>query len=90
MKEKLDDELIELISFVQMSSYREKILIDLMDKIKTPSKISKSTNIKMSHISTVLRELNDKELIVCLNPQKRQGRLYTTTDLGKEVLKYIE
>lgn len=24
------------------------------------------------------------------NPNKRQGRFYTTTYLGKEVLKYIE
>lgn len=90
MEEKLDDEFIELISFVQMSSYREKILMDLDDKLKTPSKISNSTKIKMSHISTVLKELKDKELIECLNPQKRQGRLYTTTNLGKKVLKYIE
>ncbi len=90
MKEKLDDELIDLISFVQMSSYREKILTDLMEKIKTPSKLSKSTGIKMSHISTVLKELKDKNLIECLNPNKRQGRLYTTTKLGKKVLKYIE
>ncbi|MBZ9570589.1 transcriptional regulator [Methanobrevibacter sp. TMH8] len=90
MKEKLDDELIDLISYVQMSSYREKILIDLMDKIKTPSKLSKSTEIKMSHISTVLKELKDKKLIECLNPKKRQGRLYTDTELGKKVLKYIE
>jgi predicted transcriptional regulator len=90
MEEKLDDEFIELISFVQMSSYREKILFALIDKLRTPSKISKSTNIKMSHISTVLKELTDKNLIKCLNPQKRQGRLYTATDKGKDVLKYIE
>lgn len=90
MEEKLDDEFIELISFVQMSTYREKILMDLDDKLKTPSKISKSTNIKMSHISTVLKELKDKDLIKCLNPQKRQGRLYTTTELGKNILKYVE
>ncbi|WP_231493676.1 hypothetical protein [Methanobrevibacter arboriphilus] len=44
----------------------------------------------MSHISTILKELSDKNLIKCLNPQKRQGRLYTTTDKGKKVLKYIE
>lgn len=90
MKEELDDELIELISFVQMSNYRENILINLMDKIKTPSKLSKSTNIKMSHISTTLKELKDMELIKCLNPNKKQGRLYTITPLGIKVLNYIE
>lgn len=37
---------------------------------KIHAKISKLTNIKMSHISTVLRELADKELLRCLNPQK--------------------
>lgn len=60
-----------------------------MDKLRTPSKISKSTNIKMGDISTFLKELNDKNLKTCFNPQKRQGRLYTSTDKGKEVLEYI-
>ncbi|MGL6298338.1 MAG: MarR family transcriptional regulator [Methanobacteriaceae archaeon] len=84
------DNLIESISFVQMSSYREKVLIDLNDKIKTPSKVAKSTGIKLSHISSVLKELSDNDLIICLNVEKRQGILYTITDAEKEVLNYVE
>lgn len=41
----------------------------------------------MSYISTILKELTDKNLITCLNPQKRQGRFYTTIDKGKRGFK---
>jgi len=89
MKDKLEKELIDGISLVEMSSYREKVLIDLKEKIKTPSRIAKSTKIGTSHVSTALKELKEKKLVVCLNPEKKQGRLYKITTLGEKVLKYI-
>ena len=89
MKEKLEKELIDGISLVEMSSYREKVLIDLKEKIKTPSRIAKSTNIGASHVSTALKELREHKLVVCLNPEKKQGRIYKITELGEKVLKYI-
>lgn len=89
MNEDLSDELINGISLVEMSSYREKVLIDIKEKIKTPSRISKSTNISTSHVSTALKELMDNGLVICLNPEKKQGRIYRITKLGKEVLEHI-
>ena len=89
MKERLEKKLINGISLVEMSSYREKVLNDLKEKIKTPSRIAKSTNISTSHVSTALKELKEHELVVCLNPEKKQGRIYKITKLGEEVLKYI-
>lgn len=89
MKEKLEKNLIEGISLVEMSTYREKVLIDLKEKIKTPSRIAKSTNIRTNHVSNALTELKEHGLVVCLNPEKKQGRIYKITKLGEEVLKYI-
>lgn len=89
MNEDLSDELINGISLVEMSSYREKVLIDIKEKIKTPSRISKSTNISTSHVSTALKDLMDNGLVICLNPEKKQGRIYRITKLGKEVLEHI-
>jgi len=89
MNEDLSDELINGISLVEMSSYREKVLIDIKKKIKTPSRISKSINISTSHVSTALKELMDNGLVICLNPEKKQGRIYRITKLGKEVLDHI-
>ncbi|MGL6297823.1 MAG: MarR family transcriptional regulator [Methanobacteriaceae archaeon] len=89
MNEELEKELIDGISIVEMSSYREKVLVDLKEKIKTPSRIAKSTKIGTSHVSTALKELKEHNLVVCLNPEKNQGRIYKITKLGEEVLKYI-
>lgn len=86
----MDKETIDSISYVQMSKYRMKVLIDLKEGLKIPSLISESTGIRINHVSRALKELKDKKLIVLLNPEKTQGRLYQITKLGKEVLKYIE
>lgn len=61
-----------------------------VNKIKIPSEIVKSTNMSVSEVSRSLRTLKDKKLVICLNEDKRVGRVYTLTEKGKEVLKYIE
>ena len=43
-----------------------------------------------SNVSRVLQELERTNLVICLNSEKKVGRLYKITELGKEVLKYIE
>ena len=86
MKKKL----IEGISIIEMSTHREKVLKDLENKVKTPSKIGKSVAISTSNVSRALKELQEKSLVMCLNPEKKVGRLYQITELGQEVLKHIE
>lgn len=85
----MKEELIEGISLVQMSMHRKKVLFDLKDKIKTPSNIAKSIGLSTSHVSRGLSDLQKVELVILLNPKKKQGRIYQITDLGKEVLKYV-
>ncbi|MDR0913100.1 MAG: ArsR family transcriptional regulator [Methanobrevibacter sp.] len=85
----MEQKLIDAIALVSRSEYREKILFDLKDKVRTPSKISKSTGIQASHISKYLKSLREADLIVCLNPGANQGRIYMITELGTEVLKHI-
>jgi len=85
MKKKL----IEGISIIEMSTHREKVLRELKNSIKTPSKIGKSVSISTSNVSRALQELQKKELVICINPEKKIGRLYKITDLGKEVLEHI-
>jgi len=85
----MEQKLIDAIALVSRSEYREKILFDLKDKVRTPSKISKSTNIQASHISKYLKSLKEADLIVCLNEEANQGRIYMITELGKEVLEHI-
>lgn len=85
----MEKELIEGIAIIQRSKCKERVLKDLKNDIKTPSKISDSTNISIHHVSRYLKQLKEKHLIVCLNEDYKQGRLYQITDLGKQVLKYL-
>ena len=51
-----------------------------------PKDIAKDSGILQNHISNVLRELKDKNVVECLNPNRRKGRLYRLTDDGLEIL----
>jgi len=73
---------IDTISFIKASRYRREILNILIDKILTPSEISKKLEIHFSYLSKLLSELCDKELILCLNVDSKKIRLYKITEKG--------
>ena len=50
-----------------------------------PKQIAEYSDILPNHISKVLRELSDNNLIVCINPESRKGRLYKLTPFGNNV-----
>lgn len=84
-----DDELLKLISYVEISKYREKTLKSIGNNVKIPTNIAKDSDIRTNHISKVLSELKSKEIVECINEEARKGRLYRLTDTGKEVLESI-
>lgn len=84
-----DDMLIE-IGYVKISSYRLKVMKTLDGEVKIPSKIAEDSQIRQNHISKVLSELKSHELVECINPEVRKGRLYRLTDKGDEVVKNIK
>ena len=86
----LSDEMLKEISYVKISKYRTKVLKALEDDIKIPAKIAKDSDIRQNHISKVLAELKAHELVECINPEVRKGRLYRLTDKGNELVKNIE
>lgn len=58
--------------------------------VKIPSTIAKDSEIRTNHISKVLSELKAHELVECINPEVRKGRLYRLTDNGGDVVKNLE
>ncbi|MFA5930899.1 MAG: ArsR family transcriptional regulator [archaeon] len=65
----------EEIAFIKASKYRKQIL-DSLSEPKTPTELAKITGQNISHISRTLKELQERELIKCLTPNLRKGRLY--------------
>ena len=87
---KLKDDILIEMGYVQISKYRTKVMKSLDGKVKIPTVISKDSGIRTNHISKVLGELKKHELIECINPEVRKGRLYRLTDKGDEVVKNLE
>ena len=87
---KLSDDMLKEISYVQISQYRTKVMKSLDGDVKIPTQIAKDSGILPNHISKVLAELKARELVECINPEVRKGRLYRHTDKGEEVVKHID
>ena len=85
----LSDEMLTEISYVQISKYREKVMKSLEGEVKIPSQIAKDSDIRVNHISKVLAELKAHDLVECINPEVRKGRLYRHTDKGEEIVKNL-
>jgi len=86
----MEKELIEAISMVQSSENMEKLLKYLNDRIKTPTKIAKALKLSQGNVSRTLQKLMKNGLVKCINPEKKVGKLYKVTILGKKALKYAE
>lgn len=91
---KQDDEVMEyddLVKFINRSSYRVNVLKDLSDgEVKMPRELARNCNILPNHISNVLTLLRELELLECINPEYKKGRLYRITDNGKEIVKDLK
>ncbi len=86
----LSDEMLTEISYVNISKYRTKAIKSLEESPKIPSVIARDSGIRTNHISKVLRELKEHELVECINPEARKGRLYRLTDTGKEIVNNLK
>ena len=86
----LTDEILTKISYVEISSYRKKVMKSLDGEVLIPTQIARNSEIRPNHISKVLSELKAHELVECINPEVRKGRLYRLTDKGDEIVKNIK
>ena len=59
-------------------------------EVLIPSQIAKNSGIRTNHISKVLSELKAHELVECINPEVRKGRLYRLTDKGVRITENLE
>ena len=78
------------MKYVNRSKYRVRTLKAIGEDVKMPKEIAHDSGILQNHISNVLRQLKDKDLVECLNPKARKGRLYRLSDDGKDVLDKLE
>lgn len=78
------------IKYVNRSTYRVKVLKSLSAHAKMPREISADCDILPNHISNVLRQLKEKDIVECINPEVNKGRLYRLSDDGLTILNQLE
>ena len=86
----LTDEILKEISYVEISSYRKKVMKSLDGEVLIPTQIARNSEIRPNHISKVLAELKAHELVECINPEVRKGRLYRLTDKCEEIIENMK
>ena len=85
----LSDEMLKEVGYIQVSTYRTKVIKSLDGEVKIPSQIAKDTDILQNHMSATLKQLKEHELVECINPEVRKGRLYRLTDKGEIISKKL-
>lgn len=77
-----------IISFIARSKRRKEVL-ELLGKSKEISQreIMKLSKQYKSHNSRTIKELLNKKIIICINPQDRTFKFYKITNKGRKVLK---
>lgn len=76
--------------YVEKSSYRVNVLKAIGGDVKIPTEIAEDSGVLRNHLSNVLRELREKDLVECVNPEVRKGRLYRLTEEGLDILDEIK
>jgi hypothetical protein len=81
----------KLFAWLKRGSRRREVLLLLLhsDKPLSANEITTRLKIALSQSSFTLKELSEKELVICLNPSDKIGKLYMISDLGVEILNEI-
>jgi len=79
----------ERYGHVIASSYRTRIVLLLLKGPKTPKKLAVDSGLYLSHVSTTLKDLLQKEIVVCLTPKLRRGKIFDLTEIGKIIASSI-
>ena len=79
-----------LLGFIKASQYRKRIILILDKGNKTPKEISDFSEYPISHVSQTLKILREREIVICLTPELRKGKIYSLTELGKSMARELE
>lgn len=75
---------------IMASEYREKILLSLYEKPKTPKQLQEELGYHLSHVSNTLTDLSEYGLVECLTEDRKRGRVYDLTEKGIKMTEQIK
>ena len=71
-------------------SEKKKQILQLLDKPKTPTQISKLLKMHRSSTSKILLQMEKKKFVICLNQEDKMARYYQASEKGLKALKELE
>ena len=77
--------ILKNLGFVKAGEYRKNVILVLKDEFLCPTEIAEKIKYPTSHVSNTLSELAKRDLVTCVNPEVRKGKLYTLTSSGKKI-----
>jgi predicted transcriptional regulator len=77
------------VSYVIASKTRKSIILKL-ETPRTPTFLAKDLDLNLANISRALTELEDKDIVVCLTPKQKVGKIYSLTKKGKDIILKIK
>ena len=75
---------IKKYSWVKRGKQRREIIL-YIEGHETPTDIAKKSGYSLNNTSRVLNEFRKKDLVKCLNPKEKTGRLYVLKPTGKMI-----
>lgn len=79
----------EKVGLVKASQHRQSILKIIAESSITPKEIATTLGIHLSQVTRSLREMEKQNIVHCLTPNLRKGRIYAITEEGLEILDKI-
>ena len=73
------------LKYVKKSKYRTGVIKSIEEYPKMPSQIARDCD-----ISNTLKQLKEIDLVECMNPEVKKGRLYRLTDKGEKIAEKLE
>lgn len=77
----------ENAGILKASLSRRKILELLSKCSMTPKEIAQQSKLHLSQVSRGLREMEKRNMVKCMTPNLKRGRIYVVTEEGREALK---
>lgn len=80
-----------LFAWIKRGETRKKVL-KIIQTSKNPitiNEIKEECKISISQCSLIVKQLEEKKLIECLNPKDKIGKLYRISKIGKEIINEV-
>lgn len=89
MTEKNNKDIWHKYAIINASKYRERILQCLAKREMTAQELSEECELYLSHVCRSLKDMIELDLIVCLTPNVKRGKIYKLSDTGVKVVEML-